>query len=368
MASIAKRPDGQWRARYRDAAGKEHARHFARKTDGQRWLDGVTTAVGNGTYTDPQTARMTVAAWCETWLTGYATRRPSTVRQASVHVRQITAEFGPLPLSAVRPSQVKSWCARLRAEGLSASYVYALHGRLSQLMSDAVHDGIIPRSPCSRRTSPGAGKQRPYVATTGQVWALYGAFPERLRIAVLLGAFAGLRAAEACGLRPGDVDFMRGVIRPAVQYPADELKTDMSRTPLPVAPSLALELSAQVQRWPGATILTDEQGQQAGPWQVERAMRAARVKTDGLDAGFRYHDLRHYLASLLIASGADVKTVQARLRHASAKTTLDTYGHLWPDRDESTRAATEAAFQDHADLLRTEQDRRGSSPKPGRAM
>jgi integrase len=42
---------------------------------------------------------------------------------------------------------------------------------------------------------------------------------------------------------------------------------------------------------------------------------------------FRYHDLRHYLASLLISSGADVKVAQARLRHASAKTTLDTYWH-----------------------------------------
>jgi integrase len=36
------------------------------------------------------------------------------------------------------------------------------------------------------------------------------------------------------------------------------------------------------------------------------------------------------------------RTVQARLRHASAKTTLDTYGHIWPDRDESTRAAVDA--------------------------
>ena len=51
--------------------------------------------------------------------------------------------------------------------------------------------------------------------------------------------------------------------------------------------------------------------------------------------------------------GEDVKTVQARLRHTSAKTTLDTYGHLWPDRDESTRAAVEAVFQDRADSLRT---------------
>jgi integrase len=48
-----------------------------------------------------------------------------------------------------------------------------------------------------------------------------------------------------------------------------------------------------------------------------------------------------------------VKTVQARLRHASAKTTLDRYGHLWPDRDESTRAAVEAVFADRADFLRT---------------
>jgi len=45
-----------------------------------------------------------------------------------------------------------------------------------------------------------------------------------------------------------------------------------------------------------------------------------------LPAGFCYHDLRYYFASLLIASGADVKVLQARLRHASAKTTLDTYG------------------------------------------
>jgi integrase len=65
----------------------------------------------------------------------------------------------------------------------------------------------------------------------------------------------------------------------------------------------------------------------------------AREKVDGLPKGFRYHDLRHYFASLLIVSGADVKVVQKRLRHASAMTTLNTYGHMWPDADESTRVA-----------------------------
>jgi integrase len=49
-----------------------------------------------------------------------------------------------------------------------------------------------------------------------------------------------------------------------------------------------------------------------------------RAEVPGLPPTFTYHDLRHYLASLLIASGSDVKVVRARLRHASAKTTLDT--------------------------------------------
>ncbi len=361
MASITKRPDGRWRARYRDGAGKEHARHFARKLDGQRWLDEVTSSVVTGTYTDPKTARTTVGDWCETWLAGYATQRPSTVRQARVHIAQIVAEFGPLPLSAVRPSSVRSWTSRLRSEGYEASYVYVLHSRLAQIFADAVHDGIVPRSPCSRRTSPGAGKQRPYVATTEQVWALHDAMPPRLRPAVLLAAFAGLRVAEACGLRVADVDFMRGVIHPVVQYPAEELKSEISKTPVPVPRSLALGLAAHVQQHPGETLLTGAHGGQLSTWSLERAMRIARGKVDGLPVGFRYHDLRHYFASLLIASGTDVKTVQARLRHASAKTTLDTYGHLWPDRDESTRAAVEAVFQarlgNPADSVRT---RRGA--------
>ena len=61
MASIAKRSDGRWRARYRDAAGVEHSCHFTRKVDAQYGLDTVTTAVTSGTYTDPRRSRITVS-------------------------------------------------------------------------------------------------------------------------------------------------------------------------------------------------------------------------------------------------------------------------------------------------------------------
>lgn len=48
-----------------------------------------------------------------------------------------------------------------------------------------------------------------------------------------------------------------------------------------------------------------------------------------------------------------MKVVQARLRHASAKTTLDTYAHLWPDSDESTRAAIDAVMQARAEAVQS---------------
>ena len=206
-----------------------------------------------GTYVDPKTARTTVADWCETWLAGYATRRPRTVRQAQVHVAQITAAFGPMPLSMVRPSAVRSWTVELKADGLADSYVYALHSRLSQLMSDAVHDGLPARNPCSRRTSPGAGGQRPYVATTEQVWALHDTVAEHLRTAVLLGAFVGLRTAEAVGLRVEDVDFMRGVVRPVRQGDGEPLRR---RHRVRRSRSRRNLRSSSRQPWPGGAAST----------------------------------------------------------------------------------------------------------------
>ncbi len=344
MASIKKREDGRWRARYRDGSGNEHARHFTRKVDAQQWLDAATASLVRGTHVDPKTARTTVEQWCATWLEGYATRRPSTVRAARVHIAQIVKAFGPMRLADVRGSQVKAWTARLKASGLSDSYVYATYRRLAQIMGDAVEDGIMAKSPCTRKTSPGQGSQRPYVATSAQVWGLHDAMPDHLRPAVLLGAFVCLRTAETVALRVSDVDFMRGVVSPAIQYPAEPLKSETSRTPVPIPQELALELSAAVARWEGETVVTDEIGRTSSPWALERAVRTARGKVPGLPEGFRYHDLRHYFASLLIASGADVKVVQRRLRHASAMTTLNTYGHMWPDADESARAAVAAVL------------------------
>lgn len=78
------------------------------------------------------------------------------------------------------------------------------------------------------------------------------------------------------------------------------------------------------------------------------------MKAAGLPKGTTPHDLRHYYASLLIRHGESVKVVQARLGHATAGETLDTYAHLWPDAEDTTRDAIDSVLGVPADSVRTE--------------
>ncbi|KAB1947653.1 tyrosine-type recombinase/integrase [Brevibacterium linens] len=363
MGNIQKRPNGKWRARFRDYQGKEHSRHFSRRVNAQAWINEQEHSKRSGTLLDPAKGRVSVGEWCDQWLEGYQTNRVGTVRQARTHLKRIKAAFGDRPIGALRPSEVKAWVSGLKAEGLAESTVYALHSRLAQVMQDAVLDGVLGKSPVSKRTAPAAGGQRPFVPTTEQVWAMHDALPVNYRPALLLGAFAGLRAGEICGLRVGDVDFLRGTITPAQQYKGSPLKTRGSESGIPVARELITDLSQYVTGDSAQVLMRNDYGRPVAPVTLQHAWKDVRRTIEGMPESFRIHDLRHYYASLLISQGLDIKTVQKCLRHGSAKTTLDVYGHIWPDKDESARAATSSVFAARADCLRTEGDSAASLPQ-----
>ena len=52
------------------------------------------------------------------------------------------------------------------------------------------------------------------------------------------------------------------------------------------------------------------------------------AETAGM-AGTRFHDLRHFFASQLIAQGETAAYVRDQMGHSSIKVTFDTYGHLF---------------------------------------
>ena len=108
------------------------------------------------------------------------------------------------------------------------------------------------------------------------------------------------------------------VLRPC-SIPTEVPKTEASRTPVPIPTSLALELSAHVEAGHGGeTLLTDDDGAQVRPgsWSAQSEKPAERLRT--------------------FPRAFDCTTC----------------GHLWPDSDESTRAAIDAVL-----IARTEPSR-----------
>lgn len=79
--------------------------------------------------------------------------------------------------------------------------------------------------------------------------------------------------------------------------------------------------------------------------------RRAR-KRAGLNDEITFHDLRHFFASVLIASGCSIKQVQMALGHDSARITLDTYAHLIPGDEDRLRDAIENAIGSKVGILR----------------
>jgi integrase len=185
--------------------------------------------------------------------------------------------------------------------------------------------------------------------------------PDRYRALVTLAAGTGLRQGEAFGMTVDRIDFLRcqlTVDRQLLTMPdrAPYLAPPKTQAPVRVVPLPRVvvdALAAHLATWPtDDLVFTTEQGSAIRRTAFSERVWRPAVKRAGLN-GVTFHALRHFYASLLIRHGESVKTVQARLGHASAAETLDTYSHLWPDSDDRTRAAVDSVLGGVADSLRT---------------
>jgi integrase len=371
MASrnVQKRPNGKWRARYRDASGREHARHFARKIDAQKWLDEVTASVVTGLYVDPKAGRVTFREYAERWREIQVHRPSSRAHVETMLRRHAYPTLGSRPLSSILPSDIQAWVRWLGTDGqgrkaLAPSTIGVVHGLVSSVMKSAVRDRRLVANPCDGTKLPEVPKSRVVPPTTEHVLALADAMPERLRALVTFAAGTGLRQGECFGLTVDRLDMLRREVtvdRQLVTLPNEAPRLAPPKTaasvrtvPLPrvVVDSLAAHLAAFPPVPDGLVFTVDGKPITR---QVFGHLWRPVVKAAGLPSGTGLHALRHYYASLLIRHGESVKTVQARLGHASAVETLDTYSHLWPDSDDRTREAIDVVLGAPADSLRTDE-------------
>lgn len=350
MASITRRKDGAWRARYRDETGKEHSRHFKRKKDGQLWLDEVTASIVTGTYVGPKAGRTPFRVYAEEWRKNQVFR-PSTATGVELALKKrVYPVIGDMPLDTIKPSQIQALVRRL-TDVYAPRTVTVTYSYVSSIFKAAVLDRKIPRTPCEQIKLPEIETTKVEPVDTETVLRIADAIPHHLRALVITAAGTGMRQGELFGLTVDRINFLKRTItvdRQLVGTPGHTNfgppKTKSSNRVIPLPDSVGLEISRHL-RERGVTEGLVFVGGRGAPLTRSTFGTVWRRITKQVGAAeVNFHQLRHYYASLLIRYGESVKTVQARLGHKSADETLNTYAHLWPDADDRTREAVDATL------------------------
>jgi len=315
--------------------------------------------------------------------------------------------IGEQRLDQLQPLDVQAVVSRMVEGGYSPRTVRMAHAALGGALRQAVSWRLINRNPASEVQLPKKEQREMRALSSAEVAKLRAALVE-LRDESLVKAEAkreespylaaraegeaarwaragvlfdvllctGLRPGEALGLRWSDVDLAAGRLtvqqaltwvpeassKPGAKGPKlvatfAAPKTASSRRAIPLGPALVKSLTAHRKAQAamimkaGAAydraadlVFANEIG---GPLDerniAQRDLVPALAKAK-IERKVRLYDLRHSCATLLLASGTNVKTVSERLGHTSAKMTLDVYAHVLPGMQEAATEQIERAL------------------------
>lgn len=307
----------------------------------------------------------------------------STVRKRAGMIARIRDGIGHVPLVDLSARHVDRWMSDMAAAGLSSTTIANHWSCLRAILNQGDDwDMVTPRAAKKAKPPRRVSNRRPVPPTAAATRLLIDSAGGDLRIAAMLGAYAGLRRGEVIALRWSDVDGHTLHVRHAIvdagggRWREKLPKSDEPRSftiDADLAAALAdhragLEqragelgatlrpdgfvlprLAAAANRWP---VDCDPAGSIPRP--VGWLTLAWKRHAEKMGApNVRFHDLRHYFATEQLDGNVPIKTVQNRLGHRQTKTTTDIYGH-----------GTDAADAAAAEVLRLRRALPGPAAKP----
>jgi integrase len=304
-------------------------------------------------------AGATFGELCEMWLT-YASGHlaANTVTETRrILERILLPRLGDVPLAGLRPEHLDAVYVDLLRSGrrdgrpMSPATVQRIHGVARRALTVGVRWGWLTANPAFIAMPPRSNRRAISPPEPAEVARLVSAAEAELGMFVLLAATTGARRGELCGLRWSDLDLIdarveitRAVIivdghcqvaptktRQTRRIALDRLTIDALKTYRRRAETHARRSGCRLRR-DGFVFSHDSDGR--WPWRPDSTSRAFRLLRHevGLD-DVRLHDLRHFLATRLLAAGIDVRTVSGRLGHSLTSTTLNVYAAFVPDAD-----------------------------------
>jgi integrase len=351
--------DGRWRTR--NVAGGEQ--------DAVAALEAEREKARRGASVKP--TRMTFGEFSDEWLARQTHLRPKTREWYSIAIRvHLKPRLGKLRIDRVGDNDIARLIEEMRATKKAAWTIRGALTPLGLILDDAERRRLIGANPMRRLrrgARPRVGRPELRILTSDEIGQVIARAPESYRVAIATAIFTGMRLGELLGLRWSDVDFDGHVIRVERQVdrhgvPA-EPKTPQAKRTIVLMPALAAMLrehrvGSRFSR-KGDFVFVSRKGTPMQHRNLAQRGLAKALEATGLGdyvddgrggrkfrAGFRFHDLRHTFASLLIAQGANVVFVSRQLGHASPDITLRVYAHLFDQAEHAQRArdALEASF------------------------
>ncbi len=248
---------------------------------------------------------------------------------------------------SIQPLEVEEWLSAVKEEELLQnptldkmrrvmSLVYK-HGQRYGLISRREESNPLRFVRCKTMSDYEA-----VILSPEQAFAILVGLPDPEKTLTLLAASTGLRISECLGLQWQDVNFNGSLIHVRRTWTCGKVglpKSKSSQAPVPMHSLLAEFMRAwqmrtpyrQPEDWVFPGFRLGGSKPRAANMLVEDYLRPAAIKAGVIPAGdpcrFGFHNLRFSLASFLVRSKTDPKTVQALLRHSDVMTTLQLYAH-----------------------------------------
>jgi len=260
----------------------------------------------------------------------------------------ITPRLGTRPIRKITTRELDLTYSAMTADGAGAATVRVAHTILRSMFTQAVRWGLITVNPADNARPPREQHSPIVPPDPAAIRALIGSLDEDLALAafVRMAATTGCRRSELCALQWDDIDLDRGVL---VVARAIDGAGGVKLTKTGQAKTMALDAAtvAALTRWRSqllelalavkarSPVWVFPASRDLGRWVNPSTMshRWARLRSEHGLEDVRLHDLRHFMASRMLAAGVDVRTVANRLGHANPTTTLRVYAHLIPEAD-----------------------------------
>ena len=339
---------------YKDEkTGKWFAKFYYTNWQGikkQKWKRGFATkkeALGfERDFLEKQSANpdMTFQNLYEIYMEDMAARlkQSTLLTKKAVLQTHILPFFGNKPINEIKASDVRRWQAKLMSSpnNYSQTYLKKINTELNSIINYAKRFYDLNTNPCGKAGTIGKAK-----AEEMDYWTYdeYIAFREGVKdkplsyICFEVLYWTGMREGELLALSPTDIDFDNKLISINRTYQRiggkdvfTSPKTRKSKRKIPIPDFLCQELSDYI---PSRYMLdADERLFPVTKSYLSHEMIRG-CKNTGVKK-IRIHDIRHSHASLLINQGCDALVLADRLGHEKVSTTLNTYSHLFPHKQQ----------------------------------